>query len=135
MPFFLSKNAPHVFKLSLEDHCGIKRTAGNVKYPGTPLFLKRKRSDNFNHILGSLARRTKGWQNKLLSKVGKSSSIRTVLKSIPIYQMSTFVFSKRLCQKMDCKKCPLMKWNDIRLLSFQKIEDKKLLFQNGVGLY
>ncbi|KAF4404883.1 hypothetical protein G4B88_006269 [Cannabis sativa] len=42
-----------------------------------------------------------GWRCKLLSQAGRSTLIRAVAQSSPVYSMATYLFPKTLCYKMD----------------------------------
>ena len=76
---------------------------------GNPLFLGRNKSESFNFLKKKVQDRLEGWMAKTISKVGRSTLIKAVVQSIPLYAMSTFKLPKTFCQGLD-KMAPKFCW-------------------------
>lgn len=73
----------------------------STKYLGHYLFLSRQKSDAFEFIVKRVASRLEGWQEKLLSKAGKATLIKSVVQALPVYSMSTFRLPVAITDKID----------------------------------
>ena len=54
----------------------------------------------FTFIRERVWKKTHGWKEKLLSRVGKEVLIKSVLQAIPTYVMSVFSLLSTLCAKI-----------------------------------
>ena len=69
-------------------------------YLGLPVSVGKSRKRTFEYIKKKIWGRIQGWQEKLLSKVGKEILIKAVAQSSPTYAMSCFDLTKSLCDEL-----------------------------------
>lgn len=77
---------------------GAKFSDENVTYLGGPVNVSRPRA--FQELLQKMDKRLHAWKAKLLSPAGKLVLIKSVLESLPIYQMSSTMFHKAVLDKI-----------------------------------
>lgn len=68
---------------------GIALSADLGKYLGVPLIHKRVTKATFAPVVDKVRKRLANWKGKFLSTIGKTVLIKSVLSSIPYYQMQT----------------------------------------------
>ena len=84
-----------------------------------------KRS-TFNGIIESINRRLASWKGRLLNKAGHVCLAKSVITSIPVYQMQVLFFPKAVCNDIDrltrnfiwngrasVRYCSLVSWNKV----------------------
>lgn len=67
------------------------------RYLGLPSLVGRSKKSVFNYVKERVWRRVQDWNNKTLSKAGKTIMVKNVGQSIPSYGMSCFLLPKLLC--------------------------------------
>lgn len=67
------------------------------RYLGLPSLIGRSKKSFFNYVKERVWRRVQDWNNKTLSKAGKTIMVKNVGQSIPSYGMSCFLLPKLLC--------------------------------------
>lgn len=95
--------------------------------------MSKSRKQAFEYIKQKVWLRIQGWQEKLLSKVGKEVLIKAVAQAIPTYAMSCFDLTKGLCDELSSM---IARWwwsqqdktNKIHWLSWEKLTMSK---ENG----
>lgn len=65
-----------------------------------PVFLKSKRLQ-FKYLVDRVEKRIQGWGNKCFSVGGKEVLIKSILQSIPSYDMSCFRIPKSICDEIE----------------------------------
>ncbi len=82
-------------------------TASNIalealgeKYLGLPTALGRSSDAQFEYIMTRIKKFVNGWAPKLLSFPGREVLIKSICQAIPLYSMSCFRLSKKLCKKL-----------------------------------
>lgn len=79
-----------------------KAMQGDKVFLGNPLFQSSSGVRDFKFIADKIHARLEGWKCKLLSRVGRTTLIKLVIQSIPVYCMSTFSVSNAICDELDC---------------------------------
>ena len=77
------------------------RLQDSAKYLGHPLFLSRRKSDDFEFIVKRVASRLEGWQTKFLFKTEKATLIKSAVQALPVHSMSTFRLPVAITDKID----------------------------------
>jgi hypothetical protein len=80
---------------------GMKKLSTDSKYLANPMFISRKRSENFKHMVQQVDNTLKGWQMKTLSWAGRSTLLKSVVQTIPTYTMSAFDVPNHTCEQLD----------------------------------
>lgn len=100
--FFFSKRATGSNKSIIKFLLNIKKKklSPDCKL-GNPWFLKWSRAESFEYILDRIEAKLIGWKSKVLSWAARSTLIKLILNSIPIYPMSAFCFPTKISYKSD----------------------------------
>ena len=77
----------------------------STKYLGNPLFLSKGRCNDFDFLKEKVLQWIEGWKSKLVSRAGRTTLIRSVITSIPIYSMSPHEISTNICKQLDSTMC------------------------------
>ncbi|KAL0312770.1 UNVERIFIED_CONTAM: hypothetical protein Sradi_5676300 [Sesamum radiatum] len=72
-----------------------------AKHLGLPFCKPPSRTHVFNEFIEKMTNRLALWKAKNLSRAGKLVLIKSVAQALPVYQMSTFLFPKKTCLKLD----------------------------------
>lgn len=72
-----------------------------AKHLSLPFCKPISRSEAFNDVIGKLSNKLALWKVSNLSQSGRIVLIKAVAQILPIYHMSTFLFPKSMCDKMD----------------------------------
>ncbi|XP_026430302.1 uncharacterized protein LOC113326839 [Papaver somniferum] len=96
-----SNNMDPVVCDSLSNILGIQPMSKNEKYLGYPLIIGRSKVKAFEDIQVAFERRLGNWQGTTIHQAGRSTMVKAVLNSIPMYQMSTFKMPKKILKKLD----------------------------------
>uniref|UniRef100_A0A803PIZ4 Reverse transcriptase n=1 Tax=Cannabis sativa TaxID=3483 RepID=A0A803PIZ4_CANSA len=80
---------------------GFRLLSRDDKFLGCPLLFSKSKSRDFNYVLENIKARLSGWRSRLLSQAGRTTLIKSVISSIPVYTMSTFLLPKSICEAMD----------------------------------
>ncbi|XP_026416837.1 uncharacterized protein LOC113312290 [Papaver somniferum] len=86
---------------TLSNILGVQPMNKNEKYLGSPLIIGRSKVKAFEDIQLAFERRLRNWQGTTMHQSGRSTMVKAVLNSIPMYQMSTFKMPKQLLKKLD----------------------------------
>lgn len=71
------------------------------KYLGNPIFLTKRRTRDFKFVKDKLEGKLASWKNKHLSWVARSTLIRSVAQSSPLYSMLIFELPRKICEDLD----------------------------------
>ena len=85
-----SNNCSEVVKLELGKMHGMKECARDIFHLENPLFIGKKRGDIFAFLKKKVMDRLEGWMEKTISKAGRTTLVKSVIQSIPVYSMSTY---------------------------------------------
>uniref|UniRef100_A0A2N9FR65 Reverse transcriptase domain-containing protein n=1 Tax=Fagus sylvatica TaxID=28930 RepID=A0A2N9FR65_FAGSY len=98
---FASRNVHRVVLNKIAKDWGCKKISLDAKYLGSPLFLTRRKSKDFEFLAERLEAKINSWSSKYLSWAGRATMIRSVAQMIPVYTMSTFKIPSKICDRMD----------------------------------
>ena len=97
---FFSPNVDVEVKAEICTELNITSEALSDKYLGLPSMVGLDRSDSFVHLLERIIKRLENWNEKFLSLGGKEILLEAVIQAIPVFAMSVFQISKKLCKEM-----------------------------------
>lgn len=80
-------------------------------YLGNPLFFSRSKTKTFNFLKEKVKSRLASWRNRLLSQAGRITLVKSVVNSMPLYSMSTFLLPVSVCHQLDSL-AKIFIWND-----------------------
>lgn len=80
---------------------GCQRTSFPISYLGLPLSIQRPNNAAFLPLLEKLESRMEGWKSRLISRGGRLVLMNSVLSSIPIFFMSSFILPKWVLKRID----------------------------------
>lgn len=105
---------------------GIEKEALNERYLGMPIHVCKSRTKTLRQIIDRILQRISGWQEKLLSRMGKELLIKAVAQAIPTFTMSCFDLTKTICEEISTFVCKYWwsqqdKSNKIHWLSWEKM--------------
>ena len=73
----------------------------DAMYLGNRLFIGKNKKEAFQRLKQKVIDRLSGWKAKLLSAAGRGTLIRSVISSMPVYSMSTFMLPKSVSADLD----------------------------------
>lgn len=108
---------------------GCQQTEFPLTYLGMPLTLKRLNKEQYRPFIERIEQRLEGWQGRRLSRAGRLVLVNSVLSSLPIYFMASFILPKWVIKRIDkirrrflwgksgntSYEIPLLNWNAICL--------------------
>ena len=93
--------------MPMEEKAGLARTLQvNLvqqpnKYLGVQFKLRGSRVADFQFLIDKQKAKLQGWKMKLLSQIGRTTLIASVLQSLPLYSFSCSKVPKHVCSRMD----------------------------------
>jgi hypothetical protein len=108
-----SSNTREAWRAEMKSILRIDKETMNDRYLGQPVHVGNGRATTFMYFKERLWQRIQGSKEKMLSKVGKESLIKTVAQAIPTFAMGCFDLTMELCYQMSsiirrfwwCQKC------------------------------
>lgn len=98
---FFSKNTDEQTQEAIKVSLNVPAVQNYEKYLGLPSFISREKKACFTNVKERVWARMQGWNENLLSQVGKEVMIKAVIQSIPSYSMSVFKLSVSLCKEIE----------------------------------
>lgn len=98
---FCSKNVNRSVVNSVTDICGSSLNSILGNYLSVPLIHKRISRNMYNGVLDKMKSKLTGWIGKNLTLAGRTTPIKSMLNSIPIYSMSTVKLPISICNEID----------------------------------
>ncbi|KAF4363009.1 hypothetical protein F8388_020525 [Cannabis sativa] len=140
-------------RLDLAHYLGFRKLNKEDRFLGNPIIWSNSKVNDLKFIKEKVCSKIEGWRCKLLSQAGRSTLIRAVAQSSPIYSMATFLIPKTICTEMDQavrkywwtgnadkeRFLALIDWNSLCLpldrggLNFKKFEDINLALISKLG--
>uniref|UniRef100_A0A803Q9F4 Reverse transcriptase domain-containing protein n=1 Tax=Cannabis sativa TaxID=3483 RepID=A0A803Q9F4_CANSA len=96
-----SKNTLPSVKQNISGMLKVKECLGNEKHLGMPFVFKRKNREEFKFLRDKILQRIEGWKFRFLSLAGRTTLVKSVASSIPIYTMSTCRIPLGTCRELD----------------------------------
>ncbi|KAG8374776.1 hypothetical protein BUALT_Bualt10G0030900 [Buddleja alternifolia] len=98
---YFSKNISLRKKIEILHTLNMPECTHRVKHLGLPFCKPPKKSACFNLIMEKMSHKLAGWKQKNLSFAGRITLLKSVAQALPVYQMSTFLLPKHLCNDLD----------------------------------
>lgn len=98
---FYSPNMPKYCQESIARSLNVNLVQHPSKYLGINFKLIGNRIADFQFLIDKLNSKLQGWKARLLSQVGRTTLISSVLQSLPLYTFSCFKVLESICNKMD----------------------------------
>ena len=89
----------NVDELALELGCGVGSLP--TSYLGPPLGAPHKASGVWDSVEERFRKRLASWKTQYISKGGRITLIRSTLSSLPIYYLSLFRMSQKVCNRLE----------------------------------
>ena len=99
-------------RFSVKNALGVSKIGQYEKYPDLSSFVGKRKKATFEYIKEMAWRKLNGWEEKLLSQVGRKKFskkkvarkilIKVVVHAIPTYTMSCFKLPLGLCSNIEC---------------------------------
>uniref|UniRef100_A0A2N9HPK1 Reverse transcriptase domain-containing protein n=1 Tax=Fagus sylvatica TaxID=28930 RepID=A0A2N9HPK1_FAGSY len=96
-----SKKVPQRYQRRLCRLLGLKNSPFHSKYLGLPLSIDKSRSNTLEYVVERVQNKVQGWKRQILSQASRTCLIRSVAAATPIYPMSSLIFPKSTCAKID----------------------------------
>lgn len=80
-----------------------------TKYLGMPMYIRRLKTQYWDSLVQKVQNKLSRWKKKCLSYRGKLVLIKSVLQSIPVYNMMDFKLNITISDKID-KICNKFMW-------------------------
>lgn len=80
---------------------GCPRTSLPITYLGMPLDITAPDRQTYMPLIEKIERKIQGWKERLISRGGRLQLINSVLSSIPIYFMTSFLLPQWVIQRID----------------------------------
>ena len=88
-------------RFSVKNALGVSKIGQYEKYPDLSSFVGKRKKATFEYIKERGWRKLNGWEEKLLSQVGRKILIKVVIQAIPTYTMSCFKLPLGLCSNIE----------------------------------
>lgn len=75
--------------------------ASPINYLGFPLGSNPRKVSTWQPIIGRVQKKLSGWKAKTLSKAGKTTLIKSILSSLPMYYMGIFRAPEAVIKKFE----------------------------------
>ncbi|KAM6584506.1 hypothetical protein CsatB_011508 [Cannabis sativa] len=96
-----SKNTCSEVKVMINNLLGFRPLSEADKFLGNPISFSKSATRDFSFVVDRVKARLEGWRSKLLSQAGRTTLIQSVVASIPVYTMSTFLLPLTVCDELD----------------------------------
>ena len=97
----MGKSTDEASRYLIKDCLGVEEIRSYEKYLGLPSLVGRNKKSSFNYIKERVWRKLQGWEEKLLSQVGREILIKVVAQAIPTYSMNCFKLPIGLCNEIE----------------------------------
>ena len=86
--------------MMIKNTLGVEEIRSYEKYLGLPSLVEKNKKVSFNYIKERVWRKLQGWEEQLLSQVGREILIKAVVQAIPTYTMNCFKLPIGLCNEL-----------------------------------
>ena len=98
---FFSKSTTLDMRAEIKEALGVPEIVQYDKYLGLPSFVGKSKRESFDYIKERIWRKLQGWEESLLSQVGREVLIKVVVQAIPTYTMCCFKLPLGLCNEIE----------------------------------
>uniref|UniRef100_A0A803NK38 Reverse transcriptase domain-containing protein n=1 Tax=Cannabis sativa TaxID=3483 RepID=A0A803NK38_CANSA len=96
-----SGNVGGALKSNILKSLNVKECNGEEKHLGNPFVFKRRKREEYMFLKEKVMKRIEGWKAKLLSFAGRTTLVKSVALSIPLYVMSTNKIPVSTCRDIE----------------------------------
>uniref|UniRef100_A0A2N9IDR3 Reverse transcriptase domain-containing protein n=1 Tax=Fagus sylvatica TaxID=28930 RepID=A0A2N9IDR3_FAGSY len=96
-----SKKVPRGAQRSICRLLHLSSTPFHAKYLGLPLSKESTITKTLESVVDKVSQKVQSWKSSLLSQASRTCLIRSVAAATPIYSMSSVLFPKGICNKID----------------------------------
>ena len=96
-----SKNTGSQRRHEVLNLLNIRAEARTERYLRLPVYVDQGRKQIFEYLKERIWQPIQGWQERLLSKMGKDVLIKACAQAIPTFAMSCFDLTKTFCQELN----------------------------------
>ncbi|XP_052112461.1 uncharacterized protein LOC127744218 [Arachis duranensis] len=134
---FFSKNVGHMVRTEISNVLQFARTDDLGKYLGVPVLHSKVTKHTFEGIINKLHARLNSSKASSLSLAGRTTLVKSVLSSMPLYNMQSAILPASTCNTID-RICRNFIWGDtdqnkkIHLLNWKMICEPK--HTGGLGI-
>jgi uncharacterized protein YegP (UPF0339 family) len=82
-------------------HLEVTHVLGTRKYFGLPSMIGKSKKSTFKFIMDKIWRKIIFWSSRYLSQAGRKVMIKSILQSIPTYEMSVFLLPNTLIDEIE----------------------------------
>lgn len=98
---FFSRNTPLGLRRNIYSIFGIRAVEDLGKYLGLPTSWGRAKGEAVSYIKHRIHQKLQGWNQSVLSQVGREIMIKAVALAIPTYPTNVFKLPISLCREID----------------------------------
>lgn len=102
----------HVIRREVAGSFGFKVSHSFGKYLGVDIRPHKLKIENYFGLLNKTIDRVRGWKSKMLNMASRTTLVKSVLKSYPLYAMQTSIIPKSIVHSLD-KACRRFLWNKV----------------------
>lgn len=96
-----SKKVPREAQRSICRLLHLSSTPFHAKYLGLPLSKESTITKTLESVVDKVSQKVQSWKSSLLTQALRTYLIRSVAAATPIYSMSSVLFPKGICNKID----------------------------------
>lgn len=97
----LSKKVPRDTERSISQFLHLPNTPFHSKYLGLPLSKESSNSRTLECVVEKVSQKVQSWKISILSQDSRTCLSRSVAAVTPVYTMSSVLFPKGICNKID----------------------------------
>lgn len=96
---FFSSNIGRAERVLIQEVVGVKMSNNYEKYLGLCTMVGRSKYNSVRGINDRIWQKLNSWKDQLLSPTSKEVLLKAIIQAIPIYKMSIFRLSTKMCKE------------------------------------